>query len=277
NGAVMIWDNYVTSSFDRVANTPQGVPQRGDIVIWGKGAGRGYGHVAIFLEGDAKSFVSLDQNWPTLNKVTKTQHDYLHVLGWLTPKRKKNTKEQVRDAIIRAHSMTKRSDWGAQTPQISKLEADWDYNAIVIHHSGNHGSKDPKEIERKHMNDNGWDEVGYHYLVHPAGMIYEGRSILYKGSHVHLANTGKIGVLMLGDYDQQWWDFDDDVLDKSHLQKLKSLITTLKLNFPTIKYLGGHIEFAAAHGDERTCPGNILIAELDGLRKECNLNAPTQK
>ena len=54
-------------------------------------------------------------------------------------------------------------------------------------------------------------------------------------------------------------------------------ITTLKQNFPSIKYLGGHIEFAAAQGDERTCPGNILIAELDGLRKETNLNAPIKK
>jgi hypothetical protein len=44
-----------------------------------------------------------------------------------------------------------------------------------------------------------------------------------------------------------------------------------------VQHLGGHIEFAAAQGSERTCPGNLLIAELDGLRKWSNLNAPIKK
>jgi hypothetical protein len=182
--------------------------------------------------------------------------------------------ESVRQAIIKAHNIIERSTWGALPPK-KALDPDWDYDSIVIHHSGNHGRKNPKEIEAEHRGRKGYDDVGYHYLLHPDGRIFEGRSILHKGSHVAKANSHKIGILMMGDYDEQWWD-DDDELTHAHLQKLKDLIATLKRHFTGMKYLGGHLEFAAAQGDERTCPGSLLRAEMDGLRADAGLSAPPQ-
>ena len=86
-GAADIWDTYNKDTFERIANTPIGVPVAGDVMIWNKKAGGGFGHVAIYLSGDANKFVSLDQNWPTLSLVTKTAHNYTNVLGWLHPKK----------------------------------------------------------------------------------------------------------------------------------------------------------------------------------------------
>lgn len=91
-GAADFWTNYPTDPnlnkyFDRIANTPNGIPQAGDVMVWNKNAGGGYGHISIYLKGDVNSFVSLDQNWPTLNKVTETNHNYNNVLGWLRPKK----------------------------------------------------------------------------------------------------------------------------------------------------------------------------------------------
>ena len=275
-GACNIYDNCPDDKFDKIVNTPVAVPEKGDIIIWNSHTGGGFGHVAIYLEGDINAFTSLDQNWPTLSKVTKTKHTYSHVLGWLRPKKKADNYALIQGNIIKAHNIIKRRDWGAITPKYNKMTRDWDYDSIVIHHSGNHGAKDPKEIEKKHMEANNFDDIGYHYMIHPSGIIYEAREIIYKGSHVRNANTHKIGILMMGDYDQQFWDFDDDDLSLAHLQKLKDFIKTLTKNFLKIKYLGGHLEFAEAQGDERTCPGNLLIAELDGLRKEFALNAPTK-
>ncbi|WP_146658481.1 hypothetical protein [Enhygromyxa salina] len=88
-GAVQFWHNYETDpslngSFNQIANTPLGVPQYGDVVIWSTVA-NGLGHIAVFLSGDAKSFDSLDQNWGQA-KVMKIQHDYNNVLGWPRPK-----------------------------------------------------------------------------------------------------------------------------------------------------------------------------------------------
>lgn len=90
-GAADFWANYGTDKnlkdhYEKIPNTPTGVPKKGDVMLWNKRAGGGYGHVAVFLEGDVNEFTSFDQNWPTLSVCTITQHDYKNVLGWLRPK-----------------------------------------------------------------------------------------------------------------------------------------------------------------------------------------------
>ena len=87
-GAVNIWDTYLTKHFERIANTPKGIPDQGDVIIWGTTVGS-YGHCAIFDNGDVNRFVSLDQNWPFDNGegvLHEQKHDYKGVLGWLKPK-----------------------------------------------------------------------------------------------------------------------------------------------------------------------------------------------
>ena len=68
--------------FDWIPNTPTGVPQAGDIVVWGNAVGQ-YGHTAIFIDGNAQSFRSFDQNWPVGTAAHIQQHNYNGVLGWL--------------------------------------------------------------------------------------------------------------------------------------------------------------------------------------------------
>ena len=90
-GAADFWTNYPTDpalnlNFDRISNTPTGVPLKGDIMIWNKNAGGGFGHISMFISGDANGFSSFDQNWPTLSVCTRTSHNYTNVLGWFTLK-----------------------------------------------------------------------------------------------------------------------------------------------------------------------------------------------
>jgi len=120
------------------------------------------------------------------------------------------------------------------------------------------------------MVHNNYDDVGYHYMVHPNGKIYEGREIIYKGSHVRLLNSRKIGILMMGDFDEQWWDIDDTLSD-AHINTLNSLIKTLKSKFNLTK-LGGHKEFITGQG--YTCPGNLIMSKMDGLRTFHGLSKP---
>jgi len=86
-GAAEIWDSADPDDYDFIDNSPTAVPKNGDIVIWNRRAGGGFGHVDIFLNGDVNSFIGLDQNWPTLDKVTKTTHSYTNIIGWLRPKK----------------------------------------------------------------------------------------------------------------------------------------------------------------------------------------------
>jgi hypothetical protein len=71
------------SKYDYIKNTPTGVPQEGDIMIWG---GTSYGHIGVFVEGDANTFRSFDQNYPLGSPAHIQGHTYSNVLGWLRPK-----------------------------------------------------------------------------------------------------------------------------------------------------------------------------------------------
>lgn len=91
-GAKDFWPNYDTDNalknyYDKIPNTPTAVPSAGDVMLWNEKAGGGWGHVAVFLEGNANTFTSFDQNWPKLDVCTKTTHDYKNVFGWLKPKK----------------------------------------------------------------------------------------------------------------------------------------------------------------------------------------------
>ena len=87
---IIEWTNAVdfpskaSNNYDYILNTPHGVPQEGDLVIWGGT----YGHIAIFLKGNDTRFTSFDENYPTGSPCHVQEHTYLSpkVLGWLHPK-----------------------------------------------------------------------------------------------------------------------------------------------------------------------------------------------
>jgi len=112
---------YDPEDFEWIANTPKGVPQEGDIIVWNGRVGGGAGHVGIFLSGDANSFQSLDQNWSKKEYVTLESHNYNNVLGWLRPK---NDQEMV--SISKAELNTLREDrdknWNLYQDEIKKSD-----------------------------------------------------------------------------------------------------------------------------------------------------------
>lgn len=93
-GAYEIYTNFNNQPghnlYERIPNTPEFVPQKGDIMVWGTGIGQ-YGHVAICTgEGDTTWFNSFDQNWTyAYAPVTLVRHSYNSVLGVLRPKDQK--------------------------------------------------------------------------------------------------------------------------------------------------------------------------------------------
>lgn len=178
-----------------------------------------------------------------------------------------NKRKTIND-IATKQSITRRSAWGTMTPKYALMDQDWNYHTIAIHHSGNGGAKIPTEIESKHMSSKGWYDVGYHFMITPDGKIYEGRHLTFKGSHVNKANTGKIGILVMGDFQHQLWDWDDDPT-KKQLSSLNSLILTLKSAFPTISKLGGHRDYNAT-----ACPGDELYKLIPDIRAKTKLGGP---
>ena len=79
-------NDLTVQHFELIPNTPNGVPQEGDMVIWGTSIGIA-GHVAIATGyGDANGFKSMDQNWPSGTICHFQDHTYNGVIGWLRPR-----------------------------------------------------------------------------------------------------------------------------------------------------------------------------------------------
>jgi hypothetical protein len=181
-------------------------------------------------------------------------------------------KRKVIDEIAAKHSITRRAAWGKMTPKYASMitDQDWDYEIVVLHHSGDHGDKEPVEIETKHMVKNGWDDVGYHYMIKPSGEIFEGRHLSLKGSHVEKANTHKIGILIMGDFEHEVWDLSDDTPTAKQLSAAEALIGSLNASFRTLTKLGGHRDYKK----DTECPGGELYKLIPGLRSKTKLGGP---
>ena len=99
-----------------------------------------------------------------------------------------------------------RSEWGA-------LPSKYDYSnhpyfdKLTLHHAAGWGARSldegktaVKSIQEFHQDGRGWNDIGYHFVVDMAGNIYQGRPETVLGAHVGGANTGNIGVCVLGCY-----------------------------------------------------------------------------
>ncbi len=81
------YDAYVAGDpdFEKIDYAQGLVPQPGDIVFWERSKSNfNAGHVAVFISGDAKSFMSFDQNFPEDSPAHEQSHpNYVGVAGWL--------------------------------------------------------------------------------------------------------------------------------------------------------------------------------------------------
>lgn len=73
--------------FEIIKNTPEFVPQVGDLCVWDKKFNGTAGHIAIATgKGDTNTFESFDQNIGSLYPQV-IKHNYVHFLGVLRPKK----------------------------------------------------------------------------------------------------------------------------------------------------------------------------------------------
>lgn len=97
-GAKDFWTNYPTdpnlyNNFDRITNTPDFVPQPGDVWIWTAQYGK-YGHVAIesYAPATTSTFQCFSQNDPAGSPCVLKDYKYKNVYGVLRPKNQTNIK-----------------------------------------------------------------------------------------------------------------------------------------------------------------------------------------
>lgn len=112
-------------------------------------------------------------------------------------------------------SIIPRTAWAGGAP-IQRLmnRADRSFNRITVHHDGTTAftstSRDAaarrlEQIRKAHLNRKGqpFGDIGYHYLIDPAGRVWQGRDTSWQGAHVAGQNPGNLGICMLGNYNLQ--------------------------------------------------------------------------
>ena len=152
---------------------------------------------------------------------------------------------------------------------------------IIVHHSA--GSNEPnlnysevvKYIWDLHVNTNGWDDIGYNWLIDPNGVLYEGRPDGYQGAHFSCINENTVGVCLLGDFTLispaneavntlvnlvafEATDHDIDVLNESYHE-------TGEFNLANV---AGHRDSSGSENScsDTACPGDTFYPMLDSVR-----------
>ncbi|MEM1217701.1 MAG: N-acetylmuramoyl-L-alanine amidase [Bacteroidota bacterium] len=144
---------------------------------------------------------------------------------------------------------------------------------LIVHHSaGVNSSSDWAAVVRSiwnfHVNSNGWDDIGYNWLIDANGVIYQGRGDNWQGAHFCGTNGGTMGVCMLGTY--------TDILPTPNAQtSLKELlawkccqesIDPLDFSFHgssglSLFHISGHRDGCAT-----ACPGDTFYPTLEAMR-----------
>lgn len=97
----------IKNLFEKITNTANFIPVKGDICVWGTGIGNRYGHVAIASgEGNTRYFYSYDLNWSS-KKVKKVSHSYRGFLGVLRYNGIINIDEEVEELKTYKNGSTK--------------------------------------------------------------------------------------------------------------------------------------------------------------------------
>ncbi|MFT4827080.1 MAG: hypothetical protein ACI9GO_000793 [Bacteroidia bacterium] len=105
------------------------------------------------------------------------------------------------------------SQWRKGLPDPKPGRVTSEVNHCIIHHSaGNTADTNYTNIIRNiyllHTESNGWDDIGYNYMVAGNGQIYNGRDPQgagdednIQGAHFCAKNSGTMGICLLGNYE----------------------------------------------------------------------------
>lgn len=105
------------------------------------------------------------------------------------------------------------------------------------------------EIRKWHVQDNGWRDVGYHFLIDRDGTIAHGRPVSNVGAFEKRVNANAIGICLLGGHGSQQNDAFEDHYTEAQDSSLRELIEQLQAQYP-IRKVTGHNDYSG-----KACPG----------------------
>jgi hypothetical protein len=129
---------------------------------------------------------------------------------------------------------------------------------VAIHHTAGPVGQTPRQIQNHQMDNNGWADIGYGFLVNQAGTIFEGRAggWLAIGAHAAGQNTPWIGVCWIG-------TSGSTAPSAAALRSLRWLVDEARRRAGRSLGVRGH---GQVPGQATECPGSRLRAWIaDGM------------
>lgn len=123
---------------------------------------------------------------------------------------KDSKKKAPKDCSIAPESIDQ-SVWRTGLPEPSTIPTTTVVKHIILHHAAGSNTdtfylNTVRNYYLLHTQTNGWDDIGYNYLVAPNGDIYNGRDGFQYGddnvigAHMCARNTNTMGICLLGNY-----------------------------------------------------------------------------
>ena len=166
------------------------------------------------------------------------------------------------------------------------------FHNIVHHSAGSNTNTNYAQVVRDiyifHTQINGWSDIGYNYLIGQDGTIFAGRDPgtgsqdMVRGAHFCGANSGTLGICLLG-------NFETATPTSEAWASLESLLTFQLINqgldpFDSFSHPLGTLGSITGHreGCATLCPGENVFSQLQQLRfslasmiEECQPMEPT--
>lgn len=160
-----------------------------------------------------------------------------------------------------------RASWAKGQPMPTRMDRMTPIGRITVHHDGmsaftstsrSEAARRLESIRRSHLRrrPQPFGDIGYHYAIDPAGRVWEGRPLSWQGAHVRAQNQGNIGIVVLGNYDNQ-------SLNGAQKQALVRFLQDRMSRYGIrSNRLATHQEMAAT-----ACPGRSLQAFMEATRR----------
>jgi hypothetical protein len=169
-----------------------------------------------------------------------------------------------------AGAVLSRSNWGAMPSIPTRLDPMGKVWRMTVHHSAMYFrdtsqatcATQIKLIQRGHMLNKEYGDIGYHYLIDPAGRIWSGRDLKWQGAHARGDNNiGNVGICLLGNFIR---GRDGQRPTDSQVQALANLMRELKDRY-RMKDDAVH-----CHSDfvDTVCPGPLAEPIVARLARE---------
>ena len=214
-----------------------------------------------------------------------------HITGRLLRRSRSRAKVRARRSqVAAAPAIITRSEWGGDSVPPRAAPEYGAVQAAFVHHTVSANDYGPEEsagivlgIARYHRDSNGWNDIGYNFLVDQYGQVFEGRAggvdQAVIGAQAQGYNSESTGIATIGTFTSV--PFPEAGMEalarvigwklSLHAVPTQGQVVVTSRGGASNRYPAGTpvtLERICGHrdGDSTSCPGNVLYTQLPDLR-----------